>query len=622
MTDLAGVASRLRSAGILAIPINMSTKAPYGGLDWGRWRDYPDLIEDAEFNKAWSGNPTAIAIVCGDVELLDVDTDADPAGDIHDRFDAELRKYLEPRIYDKLFIEKSPAGGIHYWYRVESPMPNQPGLARVEYDEGDQFALDTDRQYGTVIETRGAGGYGICAPSPNYTIIQGSIFELTTLSEEHRDIIWQVARSFNTYVQQDALYQDSAPVIPGEKRRPGDIYNETVGVEDVLSEFTSRGWRVIRKMGSKVFLNRPGAKHPMKHDADLCIRRRTFMNYSSSVAEFPVGRGHSFFSAYSILAHGHDVKAAAKELASKGYRSEDEAVAPVGAAPEGVPDILEEMAAYKFSLSRRPNVDYTFSIVRQVNAYRVEEDGVGFPGAMIVVSGEEKSMKSTLLTGIVAAAIKGGTVNNASFKKKCRVLWIDTEQPDFWFWRTIWKICVQAGIEQDHDMLHSYTVMHLLPNERVDKITRLIEALKPDVLIVDGIADCVWDSNDNKESMQFIDGKAKGWLRNGVMGFYVIHENADKAGNGKMRGHIGSLLQRKCDAGIQARKTSESTIDVGNKLSRGARFETFQLNIGRAGILYTDKLPEWYNFDLAGIGSKEKEPVAEVVETNLDDLPF
>lgn len=625
MSNLYGTAIRLRKAGISVMPINMATKQPAatprhpGGLIWSRWRDDPDSVTDEEFSQSW-GSADAMAIICGKVELLDIDTDADPSGNIHDRFDAELRKYLEPRHYDRLFIERSPAGGIHYWYKVESVLRNTK-LAMIEYDDADRFALDEDSAFGCIIETRGAGGYGICAPSPNYTVIQGSIDDLPTFSDDTRDIFLQVARSFNTYIQPQTSLQESTAGSSGGKR-PGDVYNDTVGVEEMLGEFTSRGWRVVRKMGSKVFLNRPGAKHPMKHDADLCIRRRTFMNYSSSVAEFDAGRGYSFFSAYAVLAHGHDIKAAAKAVAASGYHADDQAVVPVGAAPEAESDILEELAHLRFSLTRKPNTEYTFHVVQQATPYRTEEEGLGFPGAMIIVSGEEKSLKTTVLTAIVAAAIRGALVLMFKFKKKCRVLWIDTEQPEFYFWRTIWKLCVQAGIEMDNDMLYCYTLMDLLPNERVDKISRLVERLKPDILVVDGIADCVWDPNDGKENIAFFDGKAKKWLKDGAMGFFVIHENKEKGGDGKWRGHTGSILARKCDGGIQSKKTGENTIQVSSKKGRGARFEAFELNVGRGGILYDKSMPIEYNFDLADHGAKEKEPVVVAPEASLDDLPF
>ncbi len=622
--------TRLRKAGILAIPIKMPDKSPAGGLDWGKWRDNPTAITDEEYNRAWSVPYDAVAVICGKIEALDIDTDADPTGTIHERYDTELRRHLPPHIYERLFIEKTLSGGVHYWYRVDTPMPNT-ALARIEYSDDDLFVLGKTSPVGVVGETRGAGGYCICAPSPGYTAIQGSIFELSGISDEHRDIMWQVARSFNTYVKPAVVAEE--PRAPGAVgKRPGDVYQDEVGIEEIVALFASHGWRAIRKIGSKVYLNRPGAKHPMKHDADIDVNRRTVMNYSSSVTAFDPGRGYSFFSALTILAHGGDVRAAARDVAARGFNKDDEKntlqVGPAGPAGEetvveAAVDILEEMAEYEFSLDNKPTYDYTFFIntTPANNPYRVDKQGVGFPGASIIISGVEKSRKSTLASAIAAAAVKGEACTVFEFAQKCKVLWIDTEQPTFYFWRTIWRVCVQAGIEKDDPNFRAFTLMHQLPNERVDSITKLIARLKPDVVICDGIGDLIWDTNDYKESARFMDGPHKEWRLGGVMLFSIVHENSGK--DNKMRGHQGSVAQRKCDGALQVKAITENTVDVSNKLSRGARFENFMLTAGRAGILFDKEMPA-YNFDLAGQGKKEPEPepVTPDAKATLDDLPF
>lgn len=601
---------RFRNEGILAIPIVLPTKGPAGYLNWGKWNKAE--VSDQEYNKAWSVPHDGIAIMCGTIEVIDVDSKNDPTGNISKAFDDLLRNELGGT-YNKLFIETTLSNGVHYWYKTSEQRSSTP-LAKYGYNDDERFELGKKDTclFGVVIETRGFGGYCVCHPTPGYAAIQGDAFSIPLITDDERDLIWMLARSFNSY---------SEPAIisnPGKSSlRPGDSYSETASVSDVISCLEDAGWRTIRKVGDKVFFNRPGSSSPKQVHADLCISKRTFMNYSTNVDKFQTGRGHSFFAVYAICKHGGDYGAAAKKLA--------ETYKPVDFKPteQEESDSWAELLKNAFSIAKKPAVDFFFWITQRINPYRTDRHGIAFLGALITISGIEKSRKTTFLGAIIAAALRKKAIPGVErlpfeWQSSGKVLWVDTEQPEMWFWWTIWRIYVQAGMElDDQNSFLALQTKKMMPKERVAAIDMAIERFKPSILVIDGATDCLWDPNDQKESGEFYEKHIKRWTSNGVNVWTVIHESKDES----LRGHIGKLLQRKCDAAIGVKSIDESTVEVVMKMTRGQKPDAFTMSAGQNGILYVNEMPA-YNFNLGG-QNQEVAPVAAAPEEPIpDDLPF
>jgi len=116
------------------------------------------------------------------------------------------------------------------------------------------------------------------------------------------------------------------------------------------------------------------------------------------------------------------------------------------------------------------------------------------------------------------------------------------------------------------------------------------------------------------------------WAAGGAMIFPVLHLNPGK--DSKARGHLGTMLQNKCDSAIEVRPQGDGkeAVQVRHSFSRGPQFEAFDLTAGKFGILYGDKMPD-YDFTVGDIAAEESKSAAPVVENpaptiTFEDIPF
>lgn len=183
--------------------------------------------------------------------------------------------------------------------------------------------------------------------------------------------------------------------------------------------------------------------------------------------------------------------------------------------------------------------------------YAIEIDGVGVMphGGITAVTGQAKQGKTQFLAAVTACLISGKPFGRMSRRQAPgHIVWVDTEQAEFNICATIGRVYDLAGIPQKApSQEHGLTVMQLRPlspSQRCEAIAAVVEALKPQVLIIDGIRDLLSDFNDIAESRALID-----WLlamlnnRPGMQILTVLHTNP---GGEKMRGHLGTELMNKC----------------------------------------------------------------------------
>lgn len=193
---------------IAVIPIKKDSKAPNlpSGSEFFKRR-----ATEEEAKKIFQ-NANKIAIKGGNIsegiECIDFD-DHDGTHGINDVIRKIGRnEYIEHLIQEgKLFVERTPSGGWHFIYRYEAQ----------EYESATKLAYWTDGE--AMIETRGEGSYFIVYPSPGYEHRRGNIVELVTMDKEERDILIEIAKSFNQYEKkqeagkvEDLATEDTDPV--------------------------------------------------------------------------------------------------------------------------------------------------------------------------------------------------------------------------------------------------------------------------------------------------------------------------------------------------------------------------------------------------------------------------
>lgn len=190
--------------GLKIFPVQQN-KSPQYGFMWQN--DYTEeerrqLIRDA----IWG-----IGLICGG-NLLCFDFDAD-ADLIFPRFLQRLWNERKNLAY-KFWVEKSPHG-YHMIFKVDGEAPGSTKLARRNgdpnrWDEKHQQFECADEPI-VQIETKGNGGYFVTFPSPGYVwysipVYDGPnmsmkpIWELEPISKADIDWLFEMARSFNTYV--------------------------------------------------------------------------------------------------------------------------------------------------------------------------------------------------------------------------------------------------------------------------------------------------------------------------------------------------------------------------------------------------------------------------------------
>lgn len=630
--------------GVLTIPVTMPLKVPPKGFEWRKFAE--SNPSSAKFVSTWQqydAENIGMALPCGEIEMFEADIKSDPDKTIHTRLYQAMQAQLPPELFARLYIQRSPSGGIHFWYRVShDQMQGNTKLAEIKYDDAYRFELglgENQKGIGTLVETRGLGGYALIAPTAGYTVIQGDITKLPLLTAEERDFIWMIGRSFNQYDEEAQVFNAKAWAPTENGKRPGDVYNAQTDPIALLNLLEAHGFRRLKQLGDSIFLGRPGARNANKHDAKVNTRLNCFVNFSSSVPDFTPMKGYSPFYVYAYLEHSGNFGEATRALAGRGYEHPDHkadylAQKQAQAAPSASSDYLpayteevpqesavERLERLRFSLKDRPKMAYTLFV--ESNGKNV---GIGFEGAIIAVFGQAKARKTTMLGAIIAAALADRKVLNFRFTNPGRILWIDTEQGDLYFWETIKRLHIQARVkEDDRDKLFAYKFVDMSYQERLQETERLIEEIKPGIVILDGIVDYLRNFNDETESLAIVTRMRK-WAASGAMIFPVLHLNPGK--DSKARGHLGTMLQNKCDSAIEVRPVGDGKerVSVRHSFSRGPQFDTFELMAGKFGILYADKMPD-YDFTVGDIEAEETKSPAPVtqlprIEPTFEDIPF
>lgn len=351
------------SAGLSVIAARPGTKLPAdvclvplrdpkNGRQRRSWKPYQEKAADAATVARWfRRDGLAIAIVCGAVsghaELLDFDAAGNPDGSsrvVYEQWRSDVEQ-IAPGLVDRCYVERSPSGGVHVVYRCETPVEGNQRLAgrllSVEVDTAADGQLTAQVQLGgklktarrtadgwavdqVLIETRGEGGYFVCAPSPGYVLMGGDLTALPRLTPTERDILLSAARRLDESPHDEHPPPRRAPAVAGERPvqseheqadTPGDDYGRRGDVRALLER---HGWTKVGS-GENEYWRKPGATDG--HHATLKPLGGTlnFHVFSTAAAPFEPNRDYSPFAVYATLEHGGDFSAAAKALAGQGF---------------------------------------------------------------------------------------------------------------------------------------------------------------------------------------------------------------------------------------------------------------------------------------------------------------
>jgi Bifunctional DNA primase/polymerase, N-terminal len=199
-----------------------------------------------------------IGIICGEIsgglEVIDIDNKLGNADAIYKDFQ-EFPGVKE--ITCKCVIESSPSGGFHFYYRSSSIEGNKK-LASIPKDMAAQDILLKYPELNDfcIIETRGKGGYIVCAPSEGYSLIQGCFGEIPTITQDERELLLSAARSFNKTFKKP---KTNFKIKDGGENKPWLLYDQS---EEAISEckdlLTKNGWTYLYNKDEQEYWCRPG----------------------------------------------------------------------------------------------------------------------------------------------------------------------------------------------------------------------------------------------------------------------------------------------------------------------------------------------------------------------------
>lgn len=303
--SLIDTALAAHAAGFYVLPpMEDGSKRPqYEGDHWASRRDAHGI-------KTWYANGRhGIGIVTGaasGIELFEFDD-----GTTYEEYKRAAYTCGYGPLVERIergYCERTPSGGIHWFYRYETERPSTK-LARRASDKK------------ALIETKGHAGYAIIAPTGgpvhetgrSYELLSGAIETICSVTDEERRDLYELARAFDQAPQREMLREKQPPrSIDGSK--PGDDYCNRVDWRDILEP---HGWQAIYQRGGITYWRRPGKRVGISAstnyaDSDL------FYVFSTST-EFESERGYNKFSAYALLFHDGDFHTAARQLISEGY---------------------------------------------------------------------------------------------------------------------------------------------------------------------------------------------------------------------------------------------------------------------------------------------------------------
>lgn len=351
MEDILAMMLDCIHAGLSVIPVGADgskSPAPVGNGKRYAWTAEKTRIPSETKVRTWHrraqelgvaiGYAVLGGVVSGNLTIIDVD-----AAELYSPWSFHVESDA-PGLLDRLPRVKTP-NGYHVYFRT----PSHPA-------GNTKLAVGIDKK--TLIETRGDGGYvvgpgspGECHPSGRpYEYEAGSppITQTPVITDAQRDVLFDAARALGQAKEAAAVALPRS----GTQGMPGSDFNVRGSWDDILP---SAGWTVVRTSGVVRYWRRPG-----KTDAGSSATtgfckapdgRDLLHVFSSNAAPFEADNAYGMFSAYAILHHGGDYKAAAAELRRRGYGD--------AAMAANAPPMPDDPSLAAFEVRRDNPVDIT-----------------------------------------------------------------------------------------------------------------------------------------------------------------------------------------------------------------------------------------------------------------------
>jgi putative DNA primase/helicase len=219
------------------------------------------------------------------------------------------------------YCEDTPNGGVHWLVKIGQPGRNAKLARRPKTPEEMQHPEDKTK---VLIETRENGGWAVLSPSygtvhetgHSYVLRSGSFATIAALTDAEHEQLWGLGQTFDEMPEEErfqtAKRVEGVPRKPSDGERPGDIFEHEADWFDILPA----GWEAVGRNADNLLLRRPGKRVGWSATISQGGNGVLYV-FTSSAHPLDPNTCYSKFSAYALLEHGGDFKAAAKAIAER-----------------------------------------------------------------------------------------------------------------------------------------------------------------------------------------------------------------------------------------------------------------------------------------------------------------
>jgi len=497
-TQMLDHARRYHEAGLAVMPPKQDgSKRPYPGS----WTEYQQRTPTPSELRGWyrAGSLTGIGAICGaisgNLELFEFDCFETYLA-FGELAEATGLQELVHRVRDG-YSERTPGGGIHWYYRCETIEGNTKLASRPK--TADEMEHQRDKVK-VLIETRGEGGYSVMAPSwgpvhPSgkaYEVLAGAVEDITVITPDERQMLWQLARCFDQTPER-TVEAEPAPNGGVVGDRPGDLYSAQVSWQEVLEP---HGWRAVYRRNQTTYWRRPGKNVGISASTNHS-GNDTLMVFSTSTDFDIVPASYSKFAAYTLLEHGGDYAQAGRALWTKGFRGAQSTPKGVKAtvrdwtsAPTSTPTSLSMEADPETGELPGALADGRVDLWKYISGGIPEpkwlQEGVLLPGMVELFHGEPGCGKTILALAYTRNLVREGH----------SVLFIDEESGPT---MTAGRLSLMGITEDEASRIHYYPFTGITL-EDADELLNTVLEHRPAMVIFDSMADVLTASHLSEDA--------------------------------------------------------------------------------------------------------------------------
>ncbi len=234
-------------------------------------------------------------------------------------------------------------------------------------------------------------------------------------------------------------------------------------------------------------------------------------------------------------------------------------------------EMLDKIYEETMAVLRSCEIDFDNPPVKPEPLITINDVTIGAPGNLLCITGSEGSGKTNYLGGIISGAIcldeagidTLGTEIKQNHGQKA-VLVYDTEQSEDQLYKNLTFILKRSSLAKPPEWFKAYCMVGLSRKDRMQSILQSMDKFYYQfggihMVVIDGIADLIDGVNDEEKSVQLVEELFR------LAGIYktlivvVLH----LAPSGlKLRGHLGSEIQRKAAGILSVEKDDDNNTSV------------------------------------------------------------